>query len=164
MIKPIFEQYASYNVWANQKMIDSILPLPEETVQRTIASSFSSLQLTLMHILQAQSIWWQRIKLVDTIQTDEYINSSMQEICTGLISQSKQWKEWIDKGTPAALEHEFIYRNSKKEQFKQPVYQVLLHLFNHATYHRGQLVTMLRQLGIETIPPTDFIVFCRGKN
>ncbi len=114
MMKPIFEQYASYNVWANQKMIDSILPLPEETVQRTIASSFSSLQLTLMHILQAQSIWWQRIKLVDTIQTDEYINSSMQEICTGLISQSKQWKEWIDKGTPAALEHEFIYRNSKK--------------------------------------------------
>jgi uncharacterized damage-inducible protein DinB len=41
---------------------------------------------------------------------------------------------------------------------------MLLHLFNHGTYHRGQLVTMLRELGIEKIPPTDFIVWSRRKN
>lgn len=162
-MKQIFEQYAAYNVWANQKMSDTILQLPEETVQKRVASSFSSLLLTLLHMLHAESIWWQRIKLVETIQTTENINSSIHEIAAGLMAQSKQWKEWVDKSTPAALEHEFIYRNSKKEQFKQPVYQVLLQLFNHAAYHRGQLVTMLRQLEVETIPSTDFIVFSRGK-
>jgi uncharacterized damage-inducible protein DinB len=41
---------------------------------------------------------------------------------------------------------------------------MLLHVFNHGTYHRGQLVTMLRQLGIENIPATDFIVWSREKN
>lgn len=162
-MKQIFEQYAAYNVWANQKMIDSILALPEATVQRTVASSFSSLQLTLLHMWNTESAWWQRVKLVETIETSGSATSSIQEIATGLMIQSKQWLAWVEKSTSAALEHEFIYRNSKKEQFKQPVYQMLLHLFNHAAYHRGQLVTILRQLEVTTIPPTDFIVWSRGK-
>jgi len=47
--------------------------------------------------------------------------------------------------------------------YKQPVCQMILHVFNHGTYHRGQLVNMLRQLGIEKIPQTDFIVWSRKK-
>lgn len=162
-MKQIFEHYAKYNLWANQRMIDTILPLPEEMVKRKVLSSFSSLQLTLLHLMQTDSIWWQRLKLAETVQTSGDANSSVQEISAALITQNKQWKEWIEKSTPAALEHEFIYRNSKKEQFKQPVYQMLLHLFNHGTYHRGQLVTIMRQLDITTIPSTDFITFSRGK-
>ena len=50
------------------------------------------------------------------------------------------------------------YTGTKKEQFKQPVCDVLLHVFNHGTYHRGQLVTMLRQLGASNIP--ELILFC----
>lgn len=160
-MKQIFGQYASYNVWANQKLIDVILPLPEEMVEKTVAGSFNSLKLTLLHMLQTESIWWQRLKLIETVQPLGSLNNSVNEIATNLIAQSVTWKEWVGKSTPAAFEHEFIYRNSKKEQFKQPVHQVLLHLFNHETYHRGQLVTILRQLNITTIPATDFIVFTR---
>ncbi len=65
-----------------------------------------------------------------------------------------------------SLENEFFqsiltYRNLKGDQFSQPVYQVLHHIFNHSTYHRGQLVTMLRQVGLEKIPSTDFIAWAR---
>ena len=163
-MKQIFEQYAAYNVWANQRLIDTILPLPDEMIKQKVPSSFSSLYLTLLHLMQTDSTWWQRLKLVETVQPAGDVNSSIQEIATGIINQGMQWKEWIKKSTPAALEHEFIYRNSKREQFKQPVYQMLLHLFNHSTYHRGQLVTILRQLGVDAIPATDFIVFSRAKN
>lgn len=163
-MKEVFEQYAAYNVWANQKIIDVILALPEEKVNKTITSSFSSLRLTLLHLWTTESTWWQRLKLVEHIGIIGNSDSLIQEIATGLITQSKQWKEWIEKSTVAALEHEFIYRNSKKQQFKQPVYMVLLHLFNHGTYHRGQMVTMLRQAGVESIPATDFIVFSRKEN
>lgn len=162
-MKQIFEQYSLYNVWANQRMIDIIAVLPEETVKRTVASSFSSLYLTLLHLWNTESIWWQRLKLIETVELPGDENNTIQEVAAGLMAQSKQWNEWIEKSTPAALEHEFIYRNSKKEQFKQPVYQMLLHLFNHGTYHRGQLVTILRQLEITTIPATDFIVWSRKK-
>jgi len=51
----------------------------------------------------------------------------------------------------------------KGEHFKQPIYKMLLHVFNHGTYHRGQIVNMLRQLGIEKIPQTDFIVWSRKR-
>ncbi len=146
-----------------KKMTGTILALPDEMLQKTIISSFSSLQLTLLHMWNAESIWWQRMKLAETIQTNENI-SSIHEIASGLMSQSKLWEAWVEKSTPAAFEHQFIYRNSKKKQFKQPVYQVLLHLFNHGTYHRGQLVTILRQSGVEKIPNTDFIALSRGKS
>ncbi|MEJ7912972.1 MAG: DinB family protein, partial [Chitinophagaceae bacterium] len=82
---------------------------------------------------------------------------------TALQNQSNQWHNWLLAAHEYQLDHEFIYRNSKKEQFKQPVYQVLQHLFNHGTYHRGQLVNMLRQLKVDKIPPTDFIVWSHKK-
>ena len=87
----------------------------------------------------------------------------MNVIAAGCIKQSAELYEWVSKASDAALDHVFFYHNSKKEQFKQPVYQVLLHLFNHQTYHRGQLVTMFHQLGITNIPATDFIKYCRMK-
>jgi len=162
-MKQIFEQYALYNVWANQKMIDAILLLPEETSRQTVRSSFSSLQLTLLHMWNTESTWWQRLKLLETTQPVADAEVATREIAAGLIGQSLQWLAWVQKSNEPALMHEFIYRNSKKQQFKQPVYEMLLHLFNHATYHRGQLVTILRQLGVTTIPNTDFIAFSRGK-
>jgi uncharacterized damage-inducible protein DinB len=61
------------------------------------------------------------------------------------------------------LDHVFQYQNKKGEQFKQPLYQMLIHLFNHGTYHRGQIVTILHQLGIKKIPQMDFIVWSRKK-
>ena len=79
------------------------------------------------------------------------------------LDQSKQFEEWVDKASELALNHVFAYQNSKKEQFKQPVYQVLIHVFNHGTYHRGQLVNLFRQLGVKEIPATDFILWSRKK-
>ena len=75
----------------------------------------------------------------------------------------RQWQEWVNSASDISLDHVFQYQNTKKEQFKQPVYQMILHVFNHGTYHRGQIVNMLRQVGVEKIPQTDFIVWSRGK-
>ena len=87
----------------------------------------------------------------------------MQALSYQLQQLDKQWQDWVNDANDHALQHEFIYYNSRKERFKQPVYQMLLHLLNHNTYHRGQIVTMLRQLGVEKIPATDFIVWSRRK-
>jgi uncharacterized damage-inducible protein DinB len=87
----------------------------------------------------------------------------MQELTIELLQQNRQWIEWINAASEAALDHVFQYQTSRKEQFKQPISQMLLHVFNHGTYHRGQLVNMLRQLEVEKIPQTDFIVWSRMK-
>ena len=112
----------------------------------------------------AESAWWQRMKLQERIIVpSENFNGSMNDVASGLMLQNRQWEEWVNNASDISLEHVFQYQNSKKEQFKQPIFQMILHVFNHSTYHRGQLINMLRQLGEEKLPQTDFIVWSRGK-
>lgn len=163
-MKKLLVQYAAYNVWANQRIVDCITNLTDDQINREIASSFKSIYLTLSHMWDVESIWWQRIKLQENVEWPGLnFKGSIMELSNNLMHQSKQWKEWVDLATEAALEHEFIYRNSKKDQFKQPVSETLHHLFNHQTYHRGQLITMLRHVGVNNPPQTDLIVFSRKK-
>lgn len=112
----------------------------------------------------AEAVWWQRVKLVESVYLpmDDF-KGTVIELSTHWKVQSKEWVSWLETATEAMIHHEFIYHNSKKERFKQPVADALEHLFLHQSYHRGQLVTMLRQLGIKEIPATDYIVFTRKK-
>ena len=163
-MKQILQQYTAYNIWANQRIFDCINNLSDDQIDREIASSFSSIKKTVLHIWDAESIWWQRLKLSEKIiRPSEEFTGNFTELVKKLDQQSTEWKDWVDNATEVQLQHVFAYQNTKKEQFKQPVYEMLLHLFNHGTCHRGQLVTMLRQLGIDKIPPTDVMDFCRKK-
>ena len=163
-MKKLLAPYAAYNLLSNQRIVDSINNMTDEQIHTEIRSSFPSVFKTLLHLWSVEHVWWQRLKLVENPEFPalSYAGTVM-ELGKNLIAQSKHWKEWVDLATEAALEHEFIYRNSKKEQFKQPVYEMLHHLFNHQTFHRGQIITMFRQLDVKTIPNTDLIAFYRKK-
>jgi uncharacterized damage-inducible protein DinB len=163
-MKELLSQLAAYNIWANQKIFETILALPEEKQKQELPSSFKSLYTTVLHMLDAESIWWQRMKLYERIFVpSENANGNMKDVCIVLLQHNQQWQDWVNSSSDMALEHVFQYFNSKRESFKQPVFQMILHVFNHGTYHRGQLVNMLRQLGVEKIPATDFIVWSRKK-
>ena len=163
-MKKVFARYAAYNVWANQRLATCISKLTEEQAIREVTSSFNSIYATVLHLWDAESIWWQRLKMNEHLDIPSAgFSGNTNELCNNLIKQSILWSEWAEQATEAALEHEFIYRNSKKEQFKQPVHEVMMHLFNHQSYHRGQLVTMFRQVGMKDIPGFDYFLFTRGK-
>ena len=163
-MKELLTQYAAYNIWANSQFIKLILSLTEEQQQQEIVSSFPSLYKTMLHIWDAETIVWQRIKLQEQIVPPSATpNLAIQVIADGWQQQSKLWNDWVANASDVQLEHVFAYQNSKREQFKQPVWQMLQHVFNHGTYHRGQLVTMLRQLGIDKVPQTDFLIWIRTK-
>lgn len=164
-MKMLLSQFAAYNLWANSLLASRIQPLPQAVQTQPINSSFLGLQATLLHMWDAESIWWQRMKLQEQIvRPSENFTGDGDAAIKGLLAQSKQWADWVQAAHEHMLEHQFIYRNSKRETFKQPMHQVLLHLFNHDTYHRGQLVTMLRQLEVTPIPQTDFIVWSRSRS
>lgn len=163
-MKEILTQLSAYNVWANQLLLDVINQLPEEKQKQEVPSSFKSLFATLLHMYDAESIWWQRMKLQERINIpSETFTGDLKELGNSVLHQNRQWHEWISNANTHQLEHVFHYHNLKKEQFKQPIYQMLLHVFNHGTYHRGQLVNILRQMGVEKIPRTDFIDWSRRK-
>jgi uncharacterized damage-inducible protein DinB len=159
-MKELLQQYAAHNIWATKLLTDTIKLLSEDNYTKEITSSFPSLYKTIQHMWLAEEIWWKRHKLVENIVIEsEKFEGSFTELVNHLTKQSQQWKQWIDGCTEAQLQHVFAYIR-QKEQYKLPTYQMLLHIFNHATYHRGQLVTMLRNLGVTKIPSTDFSTFC----
>lgn len=163
-MKEVLTQLSAYHIWANQLLLDVISQLPEEKQKKGVPSSFKTLYTTLLHMYDAESIWWQRMKLQERISIpSENFNGDLKELRNSILHQNKQWHEWISNANSHQLDHVFHYQNSKKQQFKQPIYQMLIHVFNHGTYHRGQLVNMLRQLGEEKIPGTDFIDWSRRK-
>ncbi len=163
-MKEILLQLAAYNAWANQLLLETIYALPEDKQHQQLPGSFPSLYHCVLHMYDAESIWWQRLKLQEHVRIPSHsFNGDMKELGQLTLLQNRQWKDWISMAGEHMLQHEFKYQNSKRESFKQPIYQMLFHLFNHGTYHRGQLVNMLRQLGVTKIPQTDFIVFSRRK-
>ncbi len=156
-------QMAAYNVWANHKLLYQIQQMEESTWFAETPSSFSSLYKTILHMWDAESGWFQRMRLHENIVwPSRNFEPSLKDACNGLMNQSMQWESFIqDHMNDEVMGSKLIYKNMKGQEFMQPVSEVLLHVFNHGTYHRGQLVTMMRALGETSIPQTDFIVFKR---
>jgi uncharacterized damage-inducible protein DinB len=163
-MKELLLQYAAFNVWANQQLLETILKLPEDKLHKKVPSSFDTLHATLRHLLYAENTWWQRFGFQkNTGAAGSNDKETTRETGNALLQQGKLWEQWINAADEPALLDILTYCNSKGEEFKQPFYQVLLHIFNHGTYHRGQVVTMLRNLGETAIPGTDFILWSRKK-
>ncbi|MBC7904917.1 MAG: hypothetical protein H7Y27_15935 [Gemmatimonadaceae bacterium] len=163
-MKEILQQYAAYNVWANKRLSDATLKLPEEFHTKPVVCSFEHLHGTVLHLWDAESIWWQRMKLQEVVTMPSLnFKGNTRDVFNALIHQNMLWQNWVNASTEAGLTHVFQYYNSKREYFKQPLYQALMQVFNHATYHRGQIVSILKSFGQEQIPATDFIVFTRSK-
>lgn len=162
-MKELLVQYAAFNVWATQRITDVMAQLSEEKINAEITSSFPTMYKTVLHLLDAESIWWQRLKLQEHVERpSESFSGSFAELQKRLLQQSNLFNEWVNNASEPQLLHVFAYIR-EKEQNKMQVSHMLLHLFNHNSYHRGQLVTMLRQLGVTKIPSTDFAAYLRSK-
>jgi uncharacterized damage-inducible protein DinB len=162
-MKETLLQLAQYNLWANKRMIEALLQQDDATLDRELSSSFPSLRRTAYHMWSAEFIWLQRLQLVENpVWIDQVFQGTTAEAFAQWQQTSQQLIHFVEQQRDdQAFSHVLQYYNSKKEPFKHPVYGILQHVFNHGTYHRGQLVTMLRQAGVTKIPATDLIVFIR---
>ncbi|MBS1584088.1 MAG: DinB family protein [Bacteroidetes bacterium] len=162
-MKELLLQMARYNLWANKRLIDVMLKLDEEELDKEIVSSFSSIRSTVYHTWGAEFIWLQRLELTEQpVWIAKTFKGTFDEACGEWQRVSQAFIDFIERQyDDKALEHVFQYYNTEKKSFKSPVHEVLQHVFNHSTYHRGQLVTLLRQLGADKLPQLDLIAFVR---
>jgi len=163
-MKELLLQYARYNVWANKRIIDALLKIDdEEILDQQVESSFPSLRATVYHMWGAEFMWLQRLQLVENpVWMQQIFKGTFAQACEDWQKVSEVMVQFIDrKYDDKALEHVMQYYNSEKKSFKDPEYVAIMQALNNATYHRGQLVTMLRQLNITSIPSTDFITYTR---
>ncbi len=161
-MKELLLKYAAYNLWANEKISGSVNALDNEQQHRQVISSFTSLYKTVFHVWSAENLWMQRLQKGKNITAPaDNFNNSMEALTLAWQQQDLQWLDWVERADSGSLYEALTYRTLKGDEFCQPVFLILHHLFNHSTYHRGQMVTMLRQVGLERIPSTDFIAWAR---
>lgn len=162
-MKQLLLQYASYNIWANHLISESIEVMGAEKAEQYVESSFSSVRFTVAHVWKAEHVWLQRLQQVDSPEwiADDFAGQ-IERALANWKNSSENLKHWLEQQSEDFLQSGLCtYSDLKGNKHDTPVQEILLHVFNHATYHRGQLVTMLRQVGCATIPATDFIQYVR---
>jgi len=152
-----------YNRWANRKILDACAALSPEQFSRDLGASFQSVRGTLVHMYGAEWVWQERIagrwhpSLRAASDFPDYatVRGKLEEKDRDLI-------DYVSKLTPAKIESVLQYKNLVGRDFFSPIWQILHQLSNHGTYHRGQIVTLLRQLGVKAVS-TDIIGFYRER-
>lgn len=148
--------YATYNRWANEQLLQWLEKASDAQRKMPMVSSFSTLDSTLMHLWQAEYGWFQTLRNQPWAQPDVQSIATFSERAVAFRAISDSLVALTARLSAAELaETRPLGRNGQQVSLAD----ILLHVFNHATYHRGQLITMGRQAGLAEPPRTDYIFF-----
>lgn len=149
-----------YTSWADAKMLEAAAKLGPEQWTRDLGSSLKSARDTVVHIASAQGIWLSRWKgespkgmwTAADYPTPASIREKWEPLKAELAS-------FVAAQTEESLKQPLSYKNLKGEPVSFPLGPLMLHVANHSTYHRGQVTTLLRQLGAQPVS-TDLVLYC----
>ena len=144
-----------YSAWASRRLLDAALNLDQEQLRRDMSVSHTSVLDTLGHIHWADRAWLFRILGAEMEKPTEALEIEWSRI-------QGRWQEWADSLSDSDVERVVFYKSLKGDPSQTPVWQIVLHVVNHATLHRGQVVAMMRQLGVQP-PATDLIFYYRER-
>jgi uncharacterized damage-inducible protein DinB len=153
-----------FDAWANHRCLQSVLLLSDKQFTQPLGSSFTSVRDTLGHVCGAEWLWLERFegRSPAALPDDKEFGTAS--------ALSKHWQaqegallKFVAHLTQQDLDHEIEYRTMKHGAYRNPLWQSMQHLVNHGTYHRGQVATMLRQLGTQAMQ-TDLMHFYRERS
>ena len=148
-----------YDQWAINTLLDAVEQVPTDDARKDMGTSFQSLHGTLLHILRGQMVWLSRWKGVPA-RLPEPNEISTADLRGRWRDLYNELFDHIRPLTHEQLHSNFAYRDPTGKDWSHPLYQQIEHLAFHSMYHRGQVVTLLRQLG-QTPPHTDLVVYYR---
>ena len=154
------QELFEFNRWANKEMLEAASKLSLEELSRDLHSSFPSVRDTLVHIMWAEWIWLRRWKGESPqlrFQAEDFPEVAV--IKTRWLEVQAEQMPFVKSVTESNLQRSLSYVNLRGETWTYALWRMMVHLVNHSSYHRGQIVTMFRQLG-QVPPATDFLVFC----
>lgn len=151
-----------YNEWANKQIAEIIRPVDDEIFFRPNNSSFPSIAKTVAHMWGAQHIWLRRMH-GENLRIAPMVEKQLTkyEALDGLVSSSSDFVTFVKSKDDTFLSSRYRYTSMKGDPFEDSYENTLFHVVNHSTYHRGQLITMLREAGTTKLPGTDLIHFLR---
>jgi uncharacterized damage-inducible protein DinB len=151
-----------YHYWARDRVLDAVAALTPEQYSRDLASSFRSVRDTLVHLYSADWVWCERWH-------GEAPTAHVADQFPDVDSLRRTWSEheakvraFID-AVGEDINRVYDYKLFNGSPGSSPLWQMVQHVVNHGTYHRGQVTTMLRQLGAAPAKSMDLIAYYRAQ-
>ena len=155
-----------YTEWANDLAIDAATKLSDENLRRDFGISHKSIFGTLVHMAGAEWIWWERWNGRSPAKAEAWSLWSTDR-CADLPTLRQRWGDLIDGRArfmseldQERLDAELAFKLLSGDPNSMRLIHQMQHVVNHATMHRGQIVGMIRQLGIDP-PSTDLLFYLR---
>ena len=153
------KQHLTYSAWASRRLVEAAAKLSEAELTRDFGTADKSVLGTLVHVFAADRVWLARVRghvpgrFID-LEHDmkmSVLEADWPAVLTG-------WQEYLD--TAADVTAPVSYKDLKGNAYTTPLWQIVLHVVNHATHHRGQAAGFLRAIG-HPPPPLDLIFYYR---
>ena len=172
-MKEILENYTRYNLWANSVIMD-LLKNNSSLLDKEVKSSFPSLRKTAHHILSAEEVWHRRLHRESPASLPEPGND-FATVVKQILARSQSFIDLVTSPQPSPhgeganistekyLHTICSYKAVNGTAYSNPHWEMIMHCMNHSTYHRGQIITLLRELGLTTLPSTDMMGYFREK-
>jgi uncharacterized damage-inducible protein DinB len=163
MTPATFASLAAYNKWANRRLYEACGRLDEADYRAPRPSFFGSIHATLNHILVGDRIWLARLegRQSGIKALDQILYADFAELSVARAAEDERVERIVAAIAAPALEQPFAYRNMAGEAKSFPLGDVLMHIFNHQTHHRGQVHGLLSATAVPP-PSLDLIVFLAG--
>jgi len=149
-----------YSAWAAQRLVRAAAELTPEQLTHDFKTADHSVLETLVHTFASERLWLSRLSGSPhpgfVTDADRHLSVLQKDWPT----LNDRWREWGAGLTEESLSAPLVWTDLKGRQWSQPVWKLLLHVVNHSTHHRGQVVGFLRSFG-HTPPATDLTVFYR---
>ncbi|MDH4583494.1 DUF664 domain-containing protein [Pseudomonas sp. BN415] len=155
-----FQHLLAYHAWAYQRLLESLRPVDDAALRAPCGLFFGSLHGTLNHLVAVDRIWLARVRQEPPPydRLDVEVANGRDELAACLAAGVQAWQTQLAGLEGDALLRPLNYRTMRGEPQRRSLADIVTHLVNHGTHHRGQASAALSALGLET-PAMDFIYF-----
>ena len=161
-MKQHLELLAAYHRWTFEVLYEALLPLDDVRYRADLGLFFRSIHRTLNHLLLADKVWFGRVadSPFAVSGLDAELVTDRVELEQALYNHSARWQTWIAAQSDTQLAASIHYTNMSGTAFEQECAALLLHVFNHASHHRGQISAAMTACGLAS-PEMDLIGYLR---
>jgi uncharacterized damage-inducible protein DinB len=153
-----------FHYWARDRALDAAAALTPEQYTRDMGSSFRSVRDTLAHLYSAEWAWYERwhgTSPTAMLPFDRF--PDVQTLRAAWNVHEGKMRSFLESLGDAGIKRTVRYRTLKGDEASSVVWQMVQHVVNHGSYHRGQLTTMFRQMGVPPAQSMDLIAFYRER-
>jgi uncharacterized damage-inducible protein DinB len=153
-----------FHYWARDRLMEALMPLTPEQYNKDLGSSFKSIRDTATHTYAAEWAWherWQGRSPTALIPSDRFADLAALRTAWG--ESERNIRGFVDALDDTGINRVIDYKLLSGASGSSPIWQMVQHVVNHASYHRGQITTMLRQIGAQPAKSMDMIAFYRTR-